>query len=152
MTTPAHVAIQIRDRVIELCTGLTTTGTAVYKRPMYPLSKQVTRAVIVALGPESVQSVSVLSRASRKYQRTRTIDVTAVVRAKEADDVEGLLAVISSEVEAALPLTAIGPWNTITLSGILSHFDMDEDIPAGQWTLRYEAVYFTVEGAPGTAV
>jgi len=139
----SHCAIQIRDAIVALVTGLTTTGTRVFKSPIYPLAANALPGIVVMLGPETLRSIEL----PRIYERKRSIDV--IPCAQDNADLDGALAQSGVEIEGVLGM-ADGPWKTLVLTSIDPNLDTSGAEPVGQLRMRYEAMYYTRDGSPST--
>lgn len=140
------VAVQIRDAVAALVTGLATTGTRVFigADALYPLADNALPGIKVLLGPETIEPVSM--PAPRRLRHMRSVDVIGCAR-KNAD-VDAELGQINKEVRVVLAMPLAGPWTTLTPASVVPMLDVTTEQPKGEIRMRYEAEYYTREGVP----
>lgn len=140
------VALQIRDRIVELIRGLDTTADSVFAAVVYPLARNALPGWIVRLGAETIEPAT--APAPRLFERRREVDVVGYV---EGDDLDAAVEQISGEAQRALAMPVTGPWKLLTLRSIIPHFDSSSERPVAEIALRYEAFYMTRENAPEVA-
>ena len=101
------------------------------------------------LGPETIEATTM--GIPRTYRRMRSVDVTGCT--KDSEDIDAVLGQIALEVEVALamPLNIGKPWTSLTLASITPQGDTSTEQRTGQWQMRFEAEYYTREGAPDVA-
>jgi hypothetical protein len=145
-----HVALQIRDRIVTLVTGLTTTGTNVEKSYAYALDRLTLPALIVRVADERIDANdSSFGSGRRIYSRLADYDVIAA--AESNSDCDAALLGIAKEVETALARPATGPWSELMLIGSAHDLDGSGQKVVGKRTLTYRARYRTYENAPDAA-
>ena len=93
----SHVRQQIREQVVTLCTGLTTTGSRVYDTRLYNLDADDLPGLVIYTQNES-STKSTLSPST--YERE--LDVLIEGYAQANNDIEDTLDTISKEVEDAI--------------------------------------------------
>jgi hypothetical protein len=131
-------------------TGLPTTGANVFRSRVDPLERKELPALIVRW-PQATEDISADQfPAPRITDRTLRIEVAAVVATKNEFDAD--LIQIRLEVETALAMPIVGPWKHITLRRVDFMLTGTGEKPTGEASLLYEARYFVVENAPGTAL
>lgn len=146
----AHVRQLIRDNLVSILTGLTTTGARVYPSRVYPLSEAALPGLAIYTQSETVEYLTVNS--PRTLQRSLTAQVEVYVRG--VGNFDDSIDTICAEIEAAL-------FSDVTLGGLakdarVESFDVEfsgeGDQPLARATLTIGISYRTTEGAPGTAV
>lgn len=144
----AHVRKQIRDDVVSTVTGLVTTGSRVYKSRVYPLATDKLPALFVYTNSEASERIS----NDGTYERTVTINIEALVQANTGYD--DTLDLIAKEVEIAIQadLTLGGLAKDTRLVSFETDFSDQSDKPLARGTIQIEVDYYTIEGAPETAV
>lgn len=142
----AHARTAIRAAFAAAVTGLTSTGSRVFKSRMR--AQDALPCLLVTTGDEQI------ARADMDDLEERELDVEVLGVAKAAADVDDALDTIAAEVE-----TAIGPDNTLGglvkrlhLVGLRPEFDDELEQPVGLVRLTYRCTYFTNAGVPGTTL
>lgn len=149
-----HARTQIRDAAVTRVTGLSTTGTRVFKSRVYPLEKADLPGLLVrvALGvPETVEVQTV--HAPRVLDRTMPLEIVGVARA--TDDLDDDLDQIAKEGEAAMAgFVAANPTlvKDCTLRSTTIEITDGQEKPLGTVTLQYDVNYFTYDNAPDVAL
>lgn len=114
----AHVREQIRDAVVTAVTGLTTTGSNVYKSRVYPLRESNLPGLNIYTLPESSEPITM----DRPRTIQRVLNVEIEIHVKGVADVDETIDDICAEIEEVL--------GTSNLSGlvkdlVLSDTDID---------------------------
>ena len=143
-----HLSRQIRDAIVTLVTGLSTTGSRVLAEE--PKQVPASPCLIVHEGHEDSPEVLTQGR-PRLLQRRQDIVIKALAKGA---GVNNTLSAIRKEVEIAI---AGNP----TLSGLAKQVDLgptdidysfDTDQPTGALTLTYTVTYHVKENAPDVAL
>jgi hypothetical protein len=145
-----HAREQIRDAAVTALTGLTTTGTRVYRSRIYPLAQAKLPGLAIYTKSESTDYAT--QARPRTLIRTLSVAVEAYVSANT--DFDETIDDIASEVEAAMytNLTLGGLAKDSKISGIEIDFSGDGENPVAVATLTIDITYVTTEGSPNTAV
>lgn len=143
-----HVREQILSAIKTAVTGLTTTGSNVFRSRVTPLARTEVPALIIRAGREARLNSTL--GAPRQHERSLVVEVVAVVRAASAYDAD--LNAIFKEVEPvlAMPIVLAGV-NRITLEGIGAPQATQGEEQLAQAAMLYEVVYITQENAPDVA-
>lgn len=146
----AHVRQQIRDQVVTLLTGLSTTGSHVYKHRYYPMSETSLPGIIIYTEDES-QTYQTMG-ADRTIQYELTLRVEAFVKA--VADYDDTLDDISLEVQNALTAdrTLNGLAKDTRISSFASSGEVGGEQPAFMGRFEIQITYHTKESDPETAV
>lgn len=145
----AHVRKQIRDAVITTLTGLSTTGSNVFRSRIYPLESNKIPGLCVFSKSEAI-TFDTLTR-PRSINRVLEIGVEAYVKA--TSDYDNTLDTIAVEVEEAIA-------SDVTLGSLakdtqVTSFEADfsgegeQPIAIGRFTV--EVIYRTLENDVETA-
>ena len=145
----AHVRKQIRDAIVTAVTGLTTTGSNVFRSRIYPLEQSKMPGLCVFTRSEAVEFDTMTL--ARSVSRVLEVQVEAYVNATA--DYDNTLDQIAVEVEEALAAN-------VTLSGLskdvqVTSFEVDfsgdgeRPVAIGRFTVTVE--YRTVENDVETA-
>lgn len=151
----AHHRQAIRDAVTTAVTGLTTTGTRVFKSRKYPLQEAELPGLLVYALTEEATPITL--GYPRYLDRVLTVRVVGVAKANASLDTT--LDNIAAEVETALAAD-------YTLGGLVIELHLantelmmqtinDEEIsdkPIGVVALDWSVLYRTIETTPGTGV
>jgi hypothetical protein len=144
-----HVRQQLRDAVATALTGLTTTGSRVFKSAVYPVQQNQCPALRIYVTSESVELLTI--HAPSMQDRNVTVNVEACVAdAATADD---LIDTISKEVEMAIDggITIGSQPIEIDYTGIEIDWDSG-DMPIGVGRMTFNAVVRTLSNAPDVAI
>lgn len=145
----SHARQQIIERVATLVTGLATTGTNVYRTPIYPMETGSLPAVQVRFAPGMIeQPGEQTAMAPRIFQRLCRVEVIGIARATSNIDQD--LNQISLEVEKVLAMPVSGPWKDVVLDAVEWRLNGDGSQPVGEIVLTYRISYFVREDAPDT--
>jgi hypothetical protein len=137
----AHVRKQIRDRIATLVTGLTTTGSNVYKMRRYALDQDKLPAVVVYTNDESS---ALQTMGSVNLDRVLSVSVQAFVSGSSTT-VFDTLDTIAVEIEEAIAadFTLNGLAKRCHLTGTNVDINPEAEKAIGDITLTYEVVYRT---------
>ena len=146
----AHVRKQIRDNIITTITGLSTTGSNVYRSRVYPIAEDKLPGVLVYTELEEIETVSITP--PRTQMRSLTVRIEAYV--KGVSNFDNDLDTISEEVEEALSIdvTRGGLAKDTVVTSFEAEFSGDGDQPVAVGRMSIRVDYATVEGAVETAV
>lgn len=142
-----HVRTQIRDFVKTTLTGMTTTGSNVFKTRFYPLEQADLPGLIIFSGPEGSSKTTLTS-----VERTYTVIVE--VYASANIDVDDTLDTACKEIEAAL-------FSDTTFGGLCkfaeltsTDFEQADEFkkPTMRVTLTIDVGYKTTQTAPDVAL
>jgi hypothetical protein len=142
-----HVREQIRDAVVTACTGLTTTGTRVYRERLYQLRAADLPGLRIYCGAEQVEP----DRLGAIHGQQRDMDLMVEGLARATSDLDETLDDICAEVEAALAtdITLGGKAKVLYLAGIDDPEQSDDgDVPAGLVRLKFRVQYRTLNTTP----
>ena len=148
----AHVRSAIRSAIATRLTGLTTTGARCYPSRVQPLADANLPCLRVYLDEEEI--------VAETFTADPLLDRRAVLRveccAKAVASLDATLDTMVAEVEAAIA-GGDGSFGGLLKSRPLPQsiaVDLDEGLekPVGIATVTFDANYFTVASAPGTAV
>ncbi len=146
-----HVRTQIRDKVVDLCDALTTTGTRCH--PARPKTRplQTLPALIVYTNDETLEIASG-QRGSRRLERP--LDLVIEGYASGTGDVDKTLDTMNAEVEAALAAdpTLGGLAKDLYLSKVEKENDDEAEKPTWLIRMTWYCEYHTRETAPTAAL
>ena len=145
-----HLRQQIVDAVVTTVTGLTTTGSRVFKERVYALEATNLPGILVEDGDERLDTTTL--SAPRTLVREMRINVLGV--AGSITTLGATLNQIAQEVEIAMamPVAALaGKAKASSLATISKSMSGDGSQPLGTITLAYDVVYFTAENSPDVA-
>jgi hypothetical protein len=137
----SHVRQQIREQVVTLCTGLTTTGSRVYDTRLYNLDSDDLPGLVIYTQNES-STKSTLSPST--YERE--LDVLIEGYAQANNDIEDTLDTISKEVEDAIGADPLlnGKAVDSELTSTEIEFTSIGESPIGILRLTYRVLYMTL--------
>ena len=142
-----HMREQIRDAVVTACTGLTTTGSRVYKERLYQLRAADLPGLRIYCGAEQVEP----DRLGAVHGQSRDMELIVEGLARATADLDETLDDITAEVEAALAadITLGGKCKALYLSAIGDPEQSDDsDQPAGLVRLTFRVQYRTLNTTP----
>jgi len=146
----AHRRKVIRDDFVSALTGLTTTGSRVYKSRVMPMDDDTLPGLIVYTGAEEID-IEEDSRVARIQERALNIIVEAYDKLPAGldDNLDKMI----GEVETAVFSGAIDTVSTIDLIAI-DEPDIDAGLeqPVGRVKMTFRVQYLTADGAPTTAI
>ena len=144
----SHVRQQLRDALITVLTGLTTTGSRVSTAHVYPLGTGETPALAVNTVAETATPLTI--HPNGLVERDVVVEIEGFARGTSG--LAALLDTIASEVETALgsSVTVSGHLVPLNYTGAQIDFSGEIDQPVGRISIRYSAVLFTAANAPDT--
>jgi hypothetical protein len=142
----AHLATQIRDKVIVAVTGLVTTGPRVFAGRVHAVERADIPCVAVDIGDEDAEYVSM--GYPRDISATLAVEITAMVSIRGDFDAE--LNKIQSEVQAAMSAdpTFTGLVVDIMYRRRMRIADGQGDSPIAALVLSYDIIYRYTETNP----
>lgn len=145
----AHVRQQIRDAIVTALTGLTTTGSNVFRSRIYPLEKAKLPGLCIYTRSETTEFDTLTI--SRSVQRELEVAVEAYVSATANYD--NTLDTIAVQVEEALTadVTLGGLSKDMQVTGFEAEFagDGEQPVAVGRFTVAVQ--YRTAENDVETA-
>lgn len=146
----AHARQSIRDNIVTTLTGLSTTGSNVYKNRVYPIAEAKLPGILVYTQTEEIEPATITP--PRTQMRTLTVAVEAFV--KGVSNYDDTLDTICEEVEEALAvdLTRGGNAKDTRIVSFESEFSGEGDQPVAVGRLSIEVIYATLENAVDTSV
>lgn len=145
----AHARKQVRDALVTAITGLTTTGSRVYRHRYYPLAEANLPGLIVYTEEESQDYLTVGS--DRTIQHTLSLRVEAFVKA--TTNYDDVLDQINLEVSDAIfaDRTLGGLAKDTRLLTFSASGDVEGEQPAFVGRFDIQISYMTKESDPETA-
>lgn len=145
-----HVRQQIRDRIVTNVTGLTTTGTRVFKSRVYPLNADTMPALLVYSTSEDSE-IDVMGSPG-VLNRILSIAIEGYVRNITVYD--NLIDDICQEVEIAMAgdQTINGLAKNSFLANTEITYNSEGDQAIGVVTMNYVVQYRTSTSAPSVAL
>jgi len=146
----AHARKQIRDNIVTTLTGLTTTGSNVYRTRIYPLVDSKLPGLAIYTDTEEIEVQTI--NPPRTQVRTLTVTVDAFV--KGVSNFDNDLDTISEEVEEALAadITRGGLAKDTRIVSFDADFSGEGDQPVAIGKIGVAIQYVTLENAVDTAV
>lgn len=135
----SHVRTQIRASIAALVTGLASTGPRVFQSRMRPQSDAILPCLLVTTADEEITQ----SQIGGLFERRLSLIIIGI--AKQNNAIDDALDQIAAEVETQMVID-----HRATLVGIETDFDDETDKPVGRIALRYQIIYYTRAGTPGT--
>jgi len=138
-----HVRKQIRDNVVTTLTGLSTTGTNVFRSRVYPIAENKLPGILIFTDSEEIEFGTIGS--DRSQIRSLTISVQGYV--KSTSNYDDTLDQICVEVEEALhnDITRGGLAKDTQVINFDAEFTDDGDQPVVVGTLETLVTYVTNE-------
>ena len=145
----AHVRKQIRDNVVTALTGLTTTGSNVFRSRVYPMETSKLPGLAIYTDSEEIAPQTI----SPPRTQLRTLTVTVDCYVKGVSNFDNDLDTISEEVEEALAadLTRGGLAKDTRVASFQADFSGEGEQPIATGKISIEVDYVTVENAVDTA-
>jgi len=144
-----HVRTQIREAAATTLTGLTTTGTSVFKSRVYPLQPADLPALIVATGSEDLALANIGAAPSQ----LREVDLIISGIARGGTDVDLEMDQIAAEVETALTRASFsGLVKSCELRNLEPEMSGEGDAEHGVIEMTFAVQYVTPINAPETAL
>jgi hypothetical protein len=146
----AHVREQIRNRVVTLLTGLSTTGNRVFKHRYYPMSDTALPGIIIYTEDESQSYETMGSNRTIKYELTLRVEAFVKAVANYDDTLDD----ISLEIQNALTAdrTLNGLAKDTRMSSFASSGEVGGEQPAFMGRIEIQITYHTKENNPAIAV
>jgi len=147
----SHVRQQIRDAAVTLVTDLATTENRVYASRLYPVNDSEYPGLCVYTGDEEVESVEISGSGNTQQ---RTVDLIVEGFDKASGGLDDRLDSIAAEVETVI---FTDPYfsdlaKSCELASVVTEMTDEGEKPIGIITLTFRVMYFTIEGAPETAL
>jgi len=146
----SHVRKQIRDNIVTTLTGLSTTGSNVYRSRVYPLAAGKLSGLCIYTKNESVEYQTI----HKPRGQFRTLEVVVEGYAIATSNLDNTIDQISLEVEEALTvdLTRGGLAKDTIISSIEIDFQADGEKPVGICRISIMVEYRTMENDVEIAV
>lgn len=146
----SHVRQDIRDNIVTALTGLSITGSNVYKTRVYPLANNKLPGLCVYTGSETSEAVTL----TRPRTKLRVLEVFVESYATATADLDDALDDICVEVEEALALdvTRGGKAKDTVVTATEMEFSGEGDKPVGVARMTVTVTYMTTENNVETAV
>lgn len=138
----SHVRQQIREQIVTLCTGLTTTGTRVYDTRLYNLDPADNLPGIVIYTQNESSEKSTISPST--YERELEVIIEGYAQANS--NIEDTLDTISLEIENAIGADPLINGKAIDseLTSTEIEFTSMGEAPIGLLRLTYRVIYMTL--------
>ena len=149
----AHARQTIRENILAAVYNLTTTGTRVFSRPVYPLPTTQLPALRVYVGSDSEANNEEEAQMGAIDWRVLGVTIEATVRSSSTTtDAEDTLDTICAEVETAIMGNATLKGNTIHRRLLETSFEFDGEAeePTGTATMKWAITYRTNGTSPTT--
>ena len=146
----AHVRKQIRDNVVTTLTGLTTTGTNVYRTRIYPLASGKLPGLAIYTSSETSSNETV----TIPRTKSRVVEMVVEGYVSGTTNLDNTLDQIAVEVEEALETdpTRGGLAKDTELTGTETELVGEGEKVAGVIRLTFQITYMTREDDAETAV
>lgn len=146
----SHVRKQIRDNIVTTLTGLSTTGSNVYRSRVYPLAAGKLSGLCIYTKSEEVEYQTI------NYPRGqyRTLEVIVEGYATGTSNLDNTIDQISLEVEEALATsrTRGGLAKDTLITSVEVNYQADNEKPVAVCTITIEVQYRTMENDVEIAV
>lgn len=145
----SHVRKSIRDNIVTTLTGLTTTGSNVYRSRVYPLAANKLPGLTVYTKSEEIDYATNVR--PRTLLRQLNVIIEAYVQA--LSDYDSQIDAIAVEIEEALytDLTRGGFAKDTKVTAFEAEYSGDGDIPVASATFTVQVLYSTQESDAETA-
>ena len=145
----AHVRQSIRDNVVTAVTGLSTTGSNVFRSRVSPLGTNKLLALCVSTDSEVVE----YDRLDRVRDADRTVDIVIEAYVRAVSNYDTSLDIICAEIEAgmAADVTRGGFAQDCKLTQTEFYFSDEGDRPIATARPTYSIDYRTAENLATTA-
>ena len=145
----AHVRQSIRDNAVTAVTGLSTTGSNVFRSRVYPLGTHKLPALCVYTESETVE----YTRLDRTRDIDRTVDIVIEAYVRAVSNYDTSLDTICAEIEAGMgaDVTRGGYAKDCKLTQTEFDFSDEGDRPIATARLTYSIDYRTEENLATTA-
>jgi hypothetical protein len=147
----SHVRTQIRNAVVALVTGLTTSSDRVYASRVHPLPGDKLPALRVFVDEESIARETIHDPAMLSRLVTIRIDCVASLASGLDDELDQMALEVEDAISADSTLGGILNGGLIP-SGIEVDRSADSEAPIGRLTLSYEAQYEVMNNAADVAL
>ena len=97
-----HLRRQIRERVVALCTGLSTTGSRVFEGRVYPVEASKLPCLLVYDTGEEIEPASLSPAGTRTMASSLSVSIEAYAQGGSGKAVLDSLAQIQKEVQIAM--------------------------------------------------
>jgi len=146
----AHARKAIRDNIVTTLTGLTTTGSNVFRNRVYPIADGKLPGVLIFTESEEIEPSTITP--PRTQMRRLSVAVEAFV--KGVSNYDDTLDTICEEIEEALAadLTRGGNAKDTRIVSFESEFSGEGDQPVAVGRMTVEVVYATLENAVNASV
>ena len=145
----SHARKQIRDAVVTLVTGLSTTGSSVFSFREHAFAASDLPCLNVLDNPDG-ENAELVTMSSGTNMRTLMLRVEG--RAKSSATLETVLDAIASEVEAVLDGAKPAGAKLCRIAGTSKDISVAGAVPHGLVNIDFEITYNTARGAPDTIV
>lgn len=142
----AHVRKTIRDKIVTLVTGLSTTGTNVFRSRVYPLESAKLPGLTVYTLDEDSQIITMGSTGNNRMDRV--VEIAIEGYARETSNLDDKLDQIALEVEEAIAADDTLTGSAKKAELVKTNITMlgDGNQPIGAIRLLYEIQYNTTNG------
>lgn len=146
----SHVRKQIRDNIVTTLTGLTTTGTKVYRTRVYPLAEGKLPGICIYTGSETSEAATL----TIPRTKMRVLDVFVEAYVAAVTNLDDTLDQICVEVEEALAVdvTRGGKAKDTVVTATEIEYSGDAEKPVGTARMTVTVTYMTKENDVETAV
>ena len=148
-----HLRRQIRERVVALVTGLSTTGSRVFEGRAYPEEPSKLPCLLVYDRDEELEPATLSPAGTRTMVSNLSINIEGYTQSGSGQAVLNSLAQIQKEVQAALAgdVTLSSLAGDSFLSSASVEVSSDGNKPTGTNVMTYVVRYGYTENAPDTA-
>lgn len=145
-----HVKTQLRAAAVVLLTGLSLTGSRVFKGRVYPVEDEELPCLLIATPNEENEYLT--TSYPRRVRNRITLSINAL--AKVNDDLDDLLDSIEKEVRAAIgnDPSIGGLAKDAVILGTETGIHGDGERPCGMAAMRFLVEIHTKEDAPDVAI
>lgn len=146
----AHVRKSIRDNIVTTLTGLTTTGSNIYRTRVYPLAESKLPGLAIYTRDETTGYDTI----GLPRTQIRNLTVAVEIYVKGTSNYDDTLDTICTEIEEALytDLTRGGNAKDTNIISMDAEFSGEGDQPVARATLTLAITYATKENDVETAV
>ncbi len=147
----SHARTQIRNAVVTLLTGLTTTDDRVFTSRVHPLSEQELPALLVFVDEESIERQTIHAPALLSRSVAIRVECVSALASGLDDDLDQMALEVEHAIAGNPTLTGIFNGDMIPL-GIEVDRSGDGAVHVGRLTVVFQAVYEVMSNAVDTAV
>ena len=146
----SHVRQQIRNKIVDLVTGLATTGSNVFKSRLYPLHDDNLPGLCVSTGIEEIDD----EEGKVEGVQHRNLEIIVLACDKITAGLDDKLDTIATEVETAVFVDRFLGNLVQSLDLAVSEPEISDEMeqPVGSLALVFTVQYLTDEGTPETAL